>query len=149
MSEAEKRHVDDKLQAWLDGELSENEGEKIRSHVDSCAQCSRALRETEATLEALRKYEDAVPLRPMWPAVRAGMAAAARPRFGLSFGFVTSAAAAAGLIIGIMLGTPGRSSAPTGENGSEYSVESALEDGAVMTLDEMYVSAFSEDGEDL
>lgn len=149
MSGADKRHVEDRLQAWLDGELSEAEGAKTRSHVESCAQCSRALKETEATLKALRKYEDAEPLRPMWLAVRAGMAAGARPRFGLSFGFVTSAAAAAGLIIGIMLGTPGRSSAPLEENGSEYSIESTLDDGTVMTLDDMYVSAFSENGEDL
>ncbi len=144
MREREELHVDESLQAWLDGELDEAEAHTVRRHVEECDRCSRAVEELRAVRSVLGSDADLAPLRPMWPAVKARMVAETRPRFGLSFGFATSAAAVAGLIIGLALGGNGDVSQRTAATGDE---ESVLGDDALATLDEIYVSLDAGEGE--
>lgn len=142
----EKRHAEDRLQAWLDGELAEVEADAVRSHIDECGRCAKALEEVRAVISALLADADVRPLRPMWPAVKAAMSPETRPRFGLSFGFATSLAAAAGLVIGLALGLPDEPQQQAEETDSLYN-ESILGDDYALTLDQIYVSAFEENGE--
>ena len=143
----EGQHVDGRLQAWLDGELPEAEAEEVRRHVKGCACCSEEQEAVRAVLGALRSDAGAEPMRPMWPAVRARIAPGAKPRFGFSFGLGTALAAAAGLIIGIALGTSGDLQQTGTAAESQYEVESLLDGDSVTTLDEVYVSAFAQNAQ--
>lgn len=147
MKRGEGLHIDGKLQAWLDGELPRAEGEELERHVEGCARCAEAVEEAKAVLEALRSDADAEPIHSMWPAVRAAIAPAEARRFGFAFGLATSLAAAAGLIIGIALGSSGDLSQSPAAVDSGYSEASLMGDDSLTSLDEIYVSAFEENGE--
>jgi anti-sigma factor RsiW len=140
-----KGHVEDRLQAWLDGELAEAD-EEIRNHIDRCESCSKALQEARAVQSALRADSDRPPLRPMWPAVIGAMSREARPRFGFSFGLATSFAAAAGLVIGLALGSSDKLPQRVEQEDSQHA-GSLLGDDDVLTMDQIYVSGFYENGE--
>jgi anti-sigma factor RsiW len=142
----EVEHVEERLQAWLDGELDESESAAVKRHVESCGRCAGALSELRALREAIADDAESQPLRPMWPAVRAAAYPVSRTRFGLSFGLATSLAAAAGLVIGISLGSLGETPVVGVETESEYAA-SMLGSDEILSLDEMYVAAFEEDGE--
>ena len=146
MKGREEGHVEGRLQAWLDGELDESDSAAVNRHVESCERCAGALRELEALRGAITADAESEPLRPMWPAVKAAAYPVSRTRFGFSFGLATSLAAAAGLVIGISLGSFGNEPAAIVETESEYA-GSMLGSDEILSLDEMYVTAFEEDGE--
>jgi anti-sigma factor RsiW len=112
MSRTRDHYSDNQMQEFLNGELSEHENGQIRSHTETCAECRQLMRELVTVRELLRADAPAEPIRPMWPAVRERLEAAARPRFRLVFALGTSAAAIAGIILGLYLGSLG--SRPTG-----------------------------------
>jgi anti-sigma factor RsiW len=143
MKRERELHIDDRLQAWLDGELPRAEAEELGRHVEKCARCSQSLEDSKAVVEALRSDRDAEPLRHMWPAVRARIVPSARRRIGFAFGLATSLAAAAGLVIGIMLGASGGTQ-PATTASSQYSETSLLGGETLASLDDIYVSAFEE-----
>jgi len=137
-------HVEDSLAAFLDGEMTPEEAERVRAHVGECPRCARALEEMRAVVAALREESasSAEPVRPMWPAVQAGISS--RQRFGLSFGIAASLAAAAGVVIGIALGSAvGGGSVGGAVVESEYT-ETIVPGDYAMTLDEIYVSVVEE-----
>jgi anti-sigma factor RsiW len=144
MKRPEELHIDDRLQAWLDAELSGAEAEELERHVERCARCSEALEEAKAVLEALRSDRDAEPIHSMWPAVRARVAPSGARRFGFAFGVATSLAAAAGLIIGMVLGSSGDLPQSQATVDSGYSEASLMSDNSMAGLDDIYVSAFEE-----
>ena len=146
MKGRETEHVEEILQAWLDGELGEVEAEAVRGHLAECESCSKALQEAKTVLSALSAEAETSPLRPMWPAVKAGISPAPKTKLGLSFGLATSLAAAAGLVIGLSLGSPGEAPLEGFEADSEYA-GAILGTEDILSLDQMYVSAFEEDGE--
>jgi anti-sigma factor RsiW len=141
----EEGHVENKLQALLDGELGDVESEAVRGHLAQCKSCSKTLEESKAVLSALSAESEASPVRPMWPAVKAVISPAPR-RLGFSFGLATSLAAAAGLVIGLSIGSPGEAPVESPETDSEYT-DAILGTDDILSLDQMYVSAFEEDGE--
>jgi anti-sigma factor RsiW len=146
MKRPEELHIDEKLQAWLDGELPRSEAEELERHVERCARCCETLEEAKAVLEALRSDGDAEPLHSMWPAVRARIAPGGARRFGFAFGVATSLAAAAGLIIGMALGSTGDLRQSQESVDSAYTEVSLVGDDSLAGLDEIYVSAFDENG---
>jgi anti-sigma factor RsiW len=66
------RHLDDQLDAWLDGELSPADRTGAERHLGECAEC----REAAARLRALRDTAAALPreiapARDLWPGIAA------------------------------------------------------------------------------
>lgn len=66
------RHLDERLDDWLDGELAPAERLEAERHLSDCAEC----RETAARLRALRDEAGAlprelVPARDLWPGIAA------------------------------------------------------------------------------
>jgi anti-sigma factor RsiW len=141
-------HVEDKLEAMLDGELTRAEASAVRAHCTGCKKCGAALGELEMIDGALEMEREPSPLRPMWPAVREALVHPSVPRFGFSFGLVTSAAAVAGVVLGVLLGSLDELPEHPLEAAETYSVGSYLGDDSVPTLDEIYVASFGEDGEE-
>jgi hypothetical protein len=84
----------------------------------------------------------------MWPAVREGLTKRSSPRFDLPFGLAASAAAAAGVVLGLWLGTPNELPSYELETSDSYAEGSLLGDDFVPTLDEIYVYSFGEEGDD-
>jgi anti-sigma factor RsiW len=148
MNEHMVLHVEDKIQAFLDGELSRSAAEAVRAHCDRCEKCGTALADLRAVDRVLAADSDPSPIRPMWPGVREGIARHRSPRFGLPFGLATSAAAVAGVVLGVLLGAPGDLSNYEPETSDAYAEGSVLGDDSVPTLDEIYVYSFGEDGDD-
>jgi len=108
-------HEQDRIRAWLDGELAPDEAARVREHCAACPDCARALAELTATWQALALGEAPPPPRPAWPGVRAALAGRARarvPRLRLAFG--GAGAVVAGLAIGLALGLDSPA-APAGE----------------------------------
>lgn len=98
------RHIQDLVPAWLDGRLDAAARELVRAHCAQCAECRRALAESEAAWKLLGDVESPPPLRPVWPA----LAEARRPRRGplwarLSFPAAAAAVLAAGILLGVQL----------------------------------------------
>ncbi|MGO9395499.1 MAG: anti-sigma factor family protein [Desulfobaccales bacterium] len=111
--------VQDRLSAWLDGELAPEVAAGVARHVESCARCRRELAELEALEQALGSLPEAA-LPPGLPEkVRARLP---RPRRRAW----QSLALAASLVLGILLGsTLGRDFYPlTQETGLESEVAS-------------------------
>lgn len=143
MKSREEGHVIDRIQAFLDGELGEDEAGAIDRHVASCGGCSEELERAKAVRGALSADAEASPLRPMWPAVKSRMYRESRPGFSLSFGFATAVAAAAGLVIGISLGSRGMEP----ESDETVYTGSIMGTEEILSLDQVYVTAFEEGGE--
>jgi anti-sigma factor RsiW len=45
--------IRESIGAWLDGELSPSQGESVRAHIETCGECSTALRQLEKLQQAL------------------------------------------------------------------------------------------------
>jgi anti-sigma factor RsiW len=85
---------DEKLSALLDGDLGTGEAERVRAHVDGCADCRRAL----AELSSLRGLLGAAPAPEApddWAAVAQRLAATPERRGWLRWRFIPVAAVAA------------------------------------------------------
>lgn len=111
--------VQDRLSAWLDGELAPEVAAGVARHLESCAGCRRELAQLEALEQALGSLPEAA-LPPGLPEkVRARLPRP--PRRGWQ-----SLALAASLVLGILLGgTMGRDFYPlTLETGVEPEVAS-------------------------
>jgi anti-sigma factor RsiW len=50
------RHVDDeRLSAWISGDLSERDTAVVRAHVESCANCAESVVALRAQVQATRR----------------------------------------------------------------------------------------------
>ena len=146
------KHVQHKIQACLDGELTEAEAVSVRRHCESCRECGRAWRDMSAVWEALLKA-DAPPLPlPLWPALERELvreqAVRPRPWPRLTYAGGALAATAAGLLLGLWMGSPRQGSLP------DTTWPTLIEEGALFvegtgwTLDRLYLSSEVEEGDD-
>lgn len=112
-------HVDRKLDAYHDGRLDPAESDRVRAHLERCADC-RAASEEHQRFESLllrAARPESAPTRSLWPGVRARLAPAGRERRRPSAGFAggMALAAAAGIALSVLLPErePASSSAET------------------------------------
>jgi anti-sigma factor RsiW len=141
-------HVEDKIRKLLDGELPPDEAAAVRAHSALCERCGEALADLKAVYGALKADREPELLRPMWPVVKRGLTPRSLPTFNFSFGLATSVAAAAGVVLGVLLGTFHELPRYTPSSGGTRNVESYLGDDSVPTLDEVYISSFEGEGEE-
>ncbi len=100
----------EELQALIDGEMEETRAAAVEQHCLTCTSCRQAHDDLVAVYDMLAADPPPEPLRPMWPRVMQGLHPAPTPRFGLSFAVGTSALTAAGIVLGILLGSLGAQS---------------------------------------
>jgi hypothetical protein len=98
-------HVDDMLDDWVDGGLSEADRAAVERHLAGCERCRRGADAIRAVVAAARGLPKEIePPRDLWPAVRDDLAAAPTPRrsvwaaAGASAALLFLAASCAGLI---------------------------------------------------
>jgi anti-sigma factor RsiW len=126
----QSNHVEQKIQAWLDGELTAEEAKSVESHCLSCEKCEELWRGQLRIRKMLSAHDASQPSGPMWPAVEERLHGATSSRFGFPFALGTSAAAVAGIVLGVFLGAINESSYENGEQdvwsevGSTMTVES-------------------------
>ena len=147
MKSPDPGHVLERIRSCLDGELSDAEAEAVRSHCRTCPECARAWEELSALAELLPVDLTDRESRSLWPAVRARLVA--RPSWftGARFAVSASAAAAAGLLLGVLLGgAPG--SERTEEGGSGFAgLESVWAESWEPTLADVYLAALTDESE--
>jgi anti-sigma factor RsiW len=92
------------LQAYFDGELEAVQADEVQLHCASCDRCRAELTELEKVGAMLASDPDPDLTRPIWNAVRPDRTTEKvfRPALGL-------AACAAGITIGLIVGTMGQS----------------------------------------
>jgi anti-sigma factor RsiW len=143
--ELSEGHVTDKIRACLDGELAPDEAARVRAHCARCRACHRAWTEIENLYRILESDTGAEPLRPVWPGVRERIG---EPRRGLArfpFAVGASAAAAAGLLLGLLLGSVGETLGSRAE--SSWSEVGTLLTDSGTSLDDLYLSGLANGGE--
>jgi anti-sigma factor RsiW len=153
-------HVLDRIPACLDGELAPAEDEAVRTHCRLCRSCGSVFTQSErvqvALIDDARAAQAESAAEPsLWPAVRARLHTR-RPRFGFVMIATSSAAAVAGLVIGVLLG-PGtglfhRSGGET-QTSAQWTQASWVEIGSLLadgttTLDNVYLSETDDGGKE-
>ncbi len=109
-------HVHQRLQAYLDGELTPAEARALEDHVRRCADCRAGLEATRAAWAAVDAAVRPELSRSVWPELATRLErrrAAGRwtwPQRGLA-----AAAAVAGLVLGLSLGGPPAAGTRDGE----------------------------------
>jgi len=141
-------HIDDRLEAFVAGEVTAEEAGRIRAHCTDCPRCRRALAETRAVWDALGNDASPELPRPLWPLLRARLEKPISPRARLALTVSASAAAVAGLILGIYLGSQFMGAPSAWQQETWTQVGSLLADGGQGTLDQVYVSGFDEGGDE-
>lgn len=119
--------VEQKLSAFIDGELPELERLGTERHLESCADCRRELELLAGAARAIREEGRRVPAPPAWESVKATVAAAKQPRsaFGRWMGNNGTIAASIGLlaVAGLLFALVRGEWAP-GAGSAEHTVES-------------------------
>jgi anti-sigma factor RsiW len=139
----ECRQVQERLSAWLDGELPEAVGADLEAHLERCAACRREWRQMKALESALGNLVAPVP---------EGLAerVAARVRAPRRRPWWQAAALAACLVVGVALGgTMGRSFygvTATEVNGTEMASLEVFHDFPQGSLGTAIASYQSEEG---
>jgi anti-sigma factor RsiW len=100
----DRRHPSgSELMAWRDGELPTAAADALAAHVAVCTACSGEVQALDAA-RALLAGDPAPPLAPTWPKIAA--ARNSRDRLGRSFAWAAAAACAAGVALGLLVGSP-------------------------------------------
>ena len=94
------------LLAFLDGELSKQEANEVKSHADSCPQCQNTLADFSSIQDLVQTAKPQLKPQPVWASVarRREKDQSWQPSVSLVFG--TVAACAAGLALGLLMGEP-------------------------------------------
>jgi anti-sigma factor RsiW len=134
-------HVLARLQAWRDGELPVAAAEAVRAHLAACPDCAGAARELDTIWDAIAVARPPVAPRPAWPGLRASFAGPRRTSLPWAAGL---AAATAGLLVGLLVGEPGRAgarvAAENDDGASEWAgTQTLVVAGAATTLDGIYL----------
>jgi anti-sigma factor RsiW len=140
-------HVEDRFEALLSGELSAEEAGRVQAHCDACPECGRALAEAQRAWEALGEAEAPVQPPSLWPRLEARLAPRRSPRVRLTFALGASAAALAGLVLGVYLGSQFLGDSNTWQQETWSQVGSLIADGGQGSLDQVYVTGFEEEEE--
>ena len=147
MDRAEMNHIEEKIRAYLDGELPPAEADGIREHCRSCPRCGRALEESKALHRVLEADAALDPPQSLWPLVRARLERQDGSGLRLWFALSASGAALAGLLLGVILGSL-EESRDSWQQETWTEVGSLLAGGAETTLDEAYLAQETEEGGD-
>jgi anti-sigma factor RsiW len=141
MTDSYGGHVDSRLQAFLDGELSTSEAAAVEDHCSDCPACGAALEESRAVRALMAVDRGDEPLRPTWPGVRDALPRRVPGRPSLAYLFGASALAAAGLFLGLYLGAESvPSPAATASESSWSSFSSTLGTGSPGNLAGIYLT---------
>ena len=141
-------HMEDRLQACRDGELAPEEAAAVRAHCESCPRCARAWRDLTEVWEALGVVSAPQPPRAVWPLVEARLSRRPSRFLRISFALGATAAAVGGLMLGVLLGSAHLPAEERWQQETWAEVGSLLADGAEPTLDEIYLAAGPEEGEE-
>lgn len=104
MSSMGEQHIEVTLPAYLTGELAEAETKEIEAHLAGCDRCSKVLHELSLLRETLASDPQPEPLEPVWTAIDGKLRPAVTERFNFRVA-VSAVAAAAGIMLGIYMGT--------------------------------------------
>ena len=69
-----RRHVDDSLPRYCDGELSAAERRRVDAHLVSCARCRMALEEIQFSANVVRQLKVISAPPSVWNGIDAGLA---------------------------------------------------------------------------
>jgi len=136
------------LQAYSDGELVGTEATAVEAHCGECDECREVLAQLAAVQDRLQMVGPEAMPSSIWPAVAAQVKREQGQRLGPAFAMGTAAACAAGIVMGLLVGTP-----PTGEqvDGDQVAWTSSSElwsgSGSASLLD-VYSSSQEQEGSD-
>ncbi len=143
-------HVDEQLQAYLDGRLSAAQTQHVRDHCRTCVRCARARAEVEAVYRALEEDRPRGDEPSLWPQIqvrlhreRAAAAAMRRPAFVLG----AAAAVVIGVAAGLLVGSSTARGPTDSSRAATFAGGSLLTDEAGTTLDDVYLGAMYDEGE--
>ncbi len=105
MKMASPHPTNEKILAFLVGELTPAEGEAVSEHCRNCALCRQLLASLSATQEKLATDSPAEPLRPLWPDVHDRLE---RDRISFlrpAFAMKTAVALVFGIALGLLAGS--------------------------------------------
>ncbi len=152
MSEGQIPHVDHKIEACLDRELSPQEKAEVHAHINQCDRCAALWKESEKVRAAFAADKSDGPLRPVWPAVQDRLIESRLSGRGIAFRLGASVAAAAGLLIGLYMGSidvtgNGKMTQMEEETWSEFGSLLGMESSG--SLDNLFLSPVDEEDEAL
>jgi anti-sigma factor RsiW len=143
----EDKHCEDLLQAYLDGELTGNEVDRIDGHLARCPSCRGVLEQFEAVGKAMRSEADPEPLRAMWPAVRDRLKGQMpAPRFRVVFAMATSAVAVLGVALGLSLGMLSEDASSAVSDGAWAEIATTLTGSDAVSVSDTYLAAMPDEG---
>jgi anti-sigma factor RsiW len=117
-----EHYTEDRILAYLSGELVETEAVQVREHLQTCGECQRVSRELRALQRLLDSDVTPEPLGPVWPAVRARIQPTIRQPHRWRWVMATATAAAVGVLIGLSV----RTKAPPAQSDLGYPLWSAV-----------------------
>lgn len=136
------------LLAFGDGELPEAEAQAVAEHCTICAECSRLLTDFEAVRVSLAADLQLAGPQPVWPLVASRLQHERSRRIGPMFALGTTAACAAGIVLGLMLGTPPSQSSTENDSVAWTSVDQIRSgSGSASLLDVFYQTPSQEESE--
>ena len=94
-----------KIPALIYGELPDDEANEIREHCRTCPACRSEIREFSAVQGMLESQPVSEPIRPVWLQLLDQLEPSTRPWSRPVFAFGTGLAAAAGMLIGVLVGS--------------------------------------------
>ncbi len=126
-------HVKVRLTAYASGELDPGDSERIRVHLESCAEC-RSAYEEHARFETLLQEAtlSLAPTESLWPKVAARLQAPAAFHFTFRLAGGMAFAAAIGIVVSLAIPT----TTPTDAGGGDLwsTLDYGLVDGAPVAL---------------
>ncbi|MFC2173150.1 anti-sigma factor family protein [Acidobacteriota bacterium] len=141
------QHCEDRLQAYLDGELTKNQTGRIEGHLARCPSCRGVLDELKAVGHTMKSEADPEPLRAMWPAVRERLKRPTpAPRHRAAFAMATSAVAVIGVVLGLFLGMWKGEASTVATDGAWAEIATTLTAGDAISLSDIYLAAVPEEG---
>lgn len=119
-----KSHVEDRIEAMLNGELARDEDRLVRDHCAACVDCRKNLERSLEVRRLLELYPPLVPSVSLWPAVSLRLARERAPLYRFAATMALAACAVAGVSLGVYLGQPDAS--PRAEEGLWSVLESTV-----------------------
>ena len=104
MKRHKKTHMKEEIIAHVAGDLTAVQTAALLEHLEDCASCRRDLDELGVLREILASEPGSEPPRSVWPMVAAELRPQPGIRLGLPMAFGTATAAAAGILLGIVIG---------------------------------------------
>ena len=136
------------LQAFFDGELVGAEATKVEAHCRDCDECRGMLAELAAVQDRLKMTGTETMPSSIWPSVAAQVKREQGQRLGPAFAFGTAAACAAGIVMGLLVGTPPTSEQVDGDQVVWTSSSQLWTGSESASLLDVYSSSQEQEGSD-